>query len=232
MAGFGRAYWQNARRAITLEHLKTIGGALDAHHEEKGAFPPGGVFEVDRGGRMRGYHGWMTFLLPYLGEQPLFRSIRLNRPWDDQANREPLSRDVSAFFASGGSREKVRGRYGVTHFSAVGGEADAESESAHIGLFGVNSAVTRDDVTDGLSQTLAAGEIATELPAWGEPENWRTIGRGLNRDANGFGNHDRSGACFLMADGSVRFFSNKTSPQVLERLSTRDAGDNISRPRK
>ena len=55
------------------------------------------------------------------------------------------------------------------------------------GLFSVNSKVRRQDVADGLSNTLAAGEIADQLPAWGDPENWRTVGKGINRDAQGFG---------------------------------------------
>jgi hypothetical protein len=92
-------------------------------------------------------------------------------------------------------------------------------------LFGVNSKVTRKDVTDGQANTLAAGEIADNFPPWGDPENWRPIGKGINRDAQGFGNHDRTGACFLMADGSVRYFSNKTSTRVMTALSTRDGGE-------
>ena len=43
--------------------------------------------------------------------------------------------------------------------------------------------------------------------------------------ARAFGNADGTGALFLMADGSVRFFSNKTSRKILEKLSTRDGAD-------
>ena len=42
----------------------------------------------------------------------------------------------------------------------------------------------------------------------------------------GPGTSDRTGALFLSADGSVRFFSKKTSTRVLEMLSTRDGREN------
>jgi hypothetical protein len=134
--------------------------------------------------------------------------------------------DVEVFFASGTDRSKDHRGLGVSHFAGVGGDVETEGAAvARAGLFGINSKVRRQDVSDGLSNTLAAGEIADELPPWGDPENWRTIGKGLNRERQGFGNRDRSGACFLMADGSVCFFSSKTSPRVLTALSTRDGGD-------
>jgi len=226
LAGIGQRMWQEATRSLTEGHLNAIGQALDRYHDEHGIFPPGGIFKLDRAKHQRGFHGWMTLLLPHLGEDDLFHEIRLEVPFDDKANREAFAKDVEVFFAAGGDRSKVEGRFGASHFAGVGGEVESNDGTvSRAGLFGVNSKVSRDDVVDGLANTLAAGEIADEYPPWGDPENWRTIGKGLNRQTHGFGNHDRSGACFLMADGSVRFFPNKTSPHVLTALSTRDGDE-------
>ncbi|MGE5195008.1 MAG: DUF1559 domain-containing protein [Deltaproteobacteria bacterium] len=226
LAGIGRKMWQESTRSLTEGHLQTIGQGLARYHDKEGAFPPGGIVRPDKDRRQRGFHGWMTLILPYVGKEELFHKIQLDVPYDDKANLPAFEEDVETFFASGTSRAKVHGGLGVSHFAGVGGDVEqADGEVAKAGLFGANSKVRRGDVVDGLSNTLAAGEIADQLPAWGDPENWRTIGKGINRDAQGFGNYDRSGACFLMADGSVRFYSNRTSVRVLNALSTRDGGE-------
>ncbi len=231
LAQLGRHASIESKRRVTLTNLTQIGVGLNRFHDARGAFPPGGVFKPGPDKKDRPLHGWLTLLLPYLGEERLFRQINLDQPYDDPANLPAMAQDVAVFFASGADRAKIDGRFGAAHFAGVGGEViDEDGGYSQAGLFGVNSEVTRDAVTDGLSQTLAAGEIAVDFPAWGEPENWRLVGRGLNRNPAGFGNADRTGACFLMADGSVKFFSNAVDPKVLAALSTRDGGETIPAP--
>jgi len=226
LAGVGRRMWQASTRSVAEGHLQTIGQGLNRYHDREGAFPPGGVFKAGGDRRQRGYHGWMTLLLPFVGEEAMYQRIDLDVPFDDKANLSVFGEDVELFFAAGSDRSLVLGRFSPSHFAGVGGEVENDlGDVSRAGLFGINSKVTRDDVKDGLSNTLAAGEIADNFPPWGDPENWRTIGKGINRDSQGFGNHDRTGACFLMADGSVRFFSNKTSTRVMTALSTRDGGE-------
>ncbi len=230
LAGVGRRMWESSIRSVTEGHLSTIGKGLNRYHDREGAFPAGGVFKAQKERRQRGYHSWMTALLPYIGEDKLYQQIDLQVPFDDKANVPVFGENVEAFFAAGADRSPVQGRFAPSHFAGVGGDVEkADGEVAHAGLFGVNSKVTRDDVTDGLANTMAVGEIADNFPPWGDPENWRTIGKGINRDAQGFGNHDRTGACFLMADGSVRYFSNKTSTRVMTALSTRDGGEDAEK---
>jgi hypothetical protein len=214
--------WENASRRYTEMHLRQIGLALGQYHDAQAAFPPGGlVVDVPQTGP-RPLYGWMTSLLPFLGERELFSKIDPNLSYRDPANAPAFGQTVPAFLAAGSSTQPRDG-FGVTHFAGVGGElALPDGGFAHVGIFGENSDVSRDDVSDGLSYTLAAGEIAYDFPAWGDPENWRMVGKGLNREAKGFGNASHTGAAFLMADGSVRFFSNATSPDLLEKLSTRD----------
>ena len=175
-------------------------------------------------------HGWMASLLPYLGEQELHSSIQFNVPYDDPANLSAMRSNVNAFLAAGGDRSPIgRQNFAPTHFAGLGGELNIEGVGlVKVGVFGRNSSTTREDLTDGLSQTFVAGEIASFYPAWGEPENWRMIGRGLNRDSDGFGNAADTGALFLKADGSVKFYSNETDPTVLRMLSTPNAGDLVT----
>lgn len=226
LSGVGRRMAAESRRSFTEEHLRQVGAGLLAYHDAQGMFPPGGVFKPIAGGTEQGLHGWMTMLLPFLGEQELFNRIDLQKPFSDEANLPAMGTDLPMFWSAGGDRSKVAGKFGVAHFAGVGGEfINEDGEQVEAGIFETNSEITRDLVTDGLSHTIVAGEVPARFPAWGDPENWRQVGRGLNQDPDGFGNVEGTGATFLMGDGSVRFVSRQASRRVLEALSTRSSGD-------
>lgn len=216
----GESWRRSFGRKRTFDNLQQIGDATNAYHAEKGEFPSGKVIRR---------HNWQTLLLPYLGEEQaeLYQRINLTAEWDAEDNRPAMAEDVSVFFASGGDRKKVGG-YGVTHFVALGGRMTVKDVGlVNVGVFDADQRVSRRDVTDGSEHTLIAGEIAFDPPAWGRPNKYRQIGKGLNRGRDGFGNSDRTGAMFLRADGSVRFFSNETDPEVLRKLSTRDGREKV-----
>jgi hypothetical protein len=225
-SGIGKRLADESRRSFTDGHLRQIGEGLQAFHNAHGMFPPGGVFRPVAGGTEQGMHGWMTLLLPQLGELELYNRIDLQKPFSDEVNLPAMGTDLPMFLAAGADRSKVAGKFGVSHFAGVGGEfVNEDGEQVEAGIFETNSEITRDLVTDGLSNTLVAGEVPAPFPAWGDPENWRQVGRGLNQDPDGFGNVEGTGAMFLMADGSVRFIPRRTSRRVLEALSTRSSGD-------
>ena len=209
----------------TRRHLQQIGEGLDRHYTEHEGYPIGGRFARNEAGVIRGEHGWMTFLLPFVGESDLYREIDLTKPYDDPVNRNVMGRNVSVYFAAGGDKSRIGQGYSVSHFAGLGGEIDEADHLSHVGIFERDVAVKRDEITDGLSNTLIVGELAGTYPPWGDPENWRTIGRGLNKDLNGFGSYSGNGSMFLLGDGSVKFFSNKTDPKLLERMSTRDGAE-------
>lgn len=216
----GQAARQREIRKGTAGRLTEIGRALSSYHNAQGHYPAGGRF-IRVNGIEVGMSSWMTELLPYIGEEELSKRIDRSRPWDDPANIPAMRQSVPAWQIPGLRNEPTPRGFGSSRFAGVGGQ-DA--------LFDRNSSVKRDDVSDGLTNTLAAGEIARQLPAWGEPENWREIGSGLNRDPLGFGNESGTGAHFLLLDGSVRFFSNRTSPEVLRRMSTCTGGEHLTNP--
>ncbi|MEX0728091.1 MAG: DUF1559 domain-containing protein [Planctomycetaceae bacterium] len=229
-SGWGARARQEAAIADSRFHLEDIGYALDRHHAAKGRFPAGGSFVKQPNGREQGMHGWMTELLPYVDKADLYSMIDFDKPYDDPANFAPFSQDVPTFFASGGNHAKIGRGFAVAHFAGVGGTVkDQKGRAIDLGVFGPNSDVRRTHITDGTSNTLIVGEVGYGYPAWGEPENWRQVGKGLNREAVGFGNAQDTGAIFLFADGSVKFFANNTDPRVLEQLSTRNGEDNAGK---
>lgn len=138
---------------------------------------------------------------------------------------------------------------GLTTPTAPANATDAK------GLFYGNSWRSIRDILDGTSSTLAAGErSASHLAAvwagtgqnngYGNEGTARTLARGgflLNFDFAGFGgapqnqgkgfaSYHPGGVLFLLADASVRFFSQNTSTTVMGAVSIRDDGNAVTLP--
>lgn len=221
IAPAGNAHREDLAIRPTQRNLAAIGQGLDAHHQEHDAYPVGGtVMLLD--GRRRGGHSWMTRLLPYIDQTAVYEQIQLDLPYDDDANLAAMGVPIESYFAAGGDRKPLAGKYAVSHFAGVGGMLTSSTgERLPAGIFEQNRAVRQRDLLRGLSQSWIVGELPGGYPPWGDSENWRTVTRGLNRDTRGFGNAAGNGAVLLFADGQARFFSNKTDPALLQRLSAR-----------
>jgi hypothetical protein len=103
------------------------------------------------------------------------------------------------------------------------------SYAANVHVLGGTHAGTFQEIKDGNSQTILAGEIANDLPAWGMTTNWRDPALGLHAAGDGFGSVGKQdvGVVLLFLDGSVRRFSRDTDPAVLRSLATPDGGETI-----
>lgn len=218
---------ENLRGAIS-SNLNGIGEGVEVFYEHHGAFPRA-TYVVD-GNVDVPMHSWMSALLPHMGYDKLALEIDRKKPYDDPANFGAMSTIVPTFLVPNVDHQPTLRGLATAHFAGVGGETLTDAGRVDVGVFSRGMTITRDVLVDGASQTMFAGEITRALLAWGEPGNWRTIGRGLNRQVSGFGNSAGTGAHFLMADGSVKFFPNSTSRDVLVRLSTRNGDDPISVP--
>ena len=71
-----------ARRSQCKNNLKQIVVALQNYEAEWGVLPPASTADAT-GARL---HSWRTLILPYLGEQALYRAIDLTKPWDHEVN--------------------------------------------------------------------------------------------------------------------------------------------------
>jgi len=224
-APWGASLRQYAGREKTHHNLTQIGAAMMTHLKQVRRFPEQGTFDT---GKVNSGHSWMTRLLPYLDHENLYNQIDFTKPYDDNANMIEMQQQIPQFLAADQDRLFTTNGLAVSHFSGLAGELMSEDVGmVRIGVLDADNPIRQVDLLDGASQTMVAGEINFGFPAWGEPENVRQIGQGLNKAMDGFGNASGTGAMFLFADGSVRFFSNRTSPEVLQSLSTRNGQEVI-----
>jgi prepilin-type processing-associated H-X9-DG protein len=203
-----------ANRFKSSNNLKQIGLALHVHHDKKGAFPGGAVF--DREGRM--LHGWQTLILPYLEQDDLYRKINLGLPWDHPVNVSNFQTVIPEYLHPAGKSTQDPSGFPLIHYAG------------NVRLLGGEKSIKETDITDGTSNTIMAGESAGNFRAWGYPANWRDLTLGINASPNGFGGPLAGGANFLFADGSVHFVINSISPELLKALSTPAGGEKVQVP--
>jgi prepilin-type processing-associated H-X9-DG protein len=194
--------------------LRWIGLAANNYHSSfGGSLPPGGTF--DAGGEM--LHSWETHLLPFIGYGTY--GIDMNRPWNDEGNAKYFRCVVPQFINPELRTPTLTDAdgFGLSHYAA-----NARVMSANRGM-------KFSEITDG-ANTILIGEVNANCVPWGHPFNFRDPAKGINRSPDGFGGARFSGgANFVMADGSVRFVSERVNQGVLRALATPGGRDTPER---
>ena len=73
-----------ARRMMCMNNEKQITIALHNYHDIYKSFPP--AYTVDADGNP--LHSWRVLILPYIEQQQLYESLRLDEPWDSEYNSQ------------------------------------------------------------------------------------------------------------------------------------------------
>lgn len=202
------------RLRFSRNNLKEMGNAVHNYHDQWKSFPAGGTLLTQA---IPG-HSWQTHLLPFMNRQALFSEIDLQQPWFSQKNKQPFTDDIVQFnndAVPGRRRDKSTG-YAISHYA----------ENSH--LTGLGKPISKDDIKDGMSTTLFAGEVVSNFKPWADPTNRRDPTLGLNTSPQGFGGPWSSRmTVFLLADGSVRHISDNIDPKILKALATPNGGETV-----
>ena len=201
-----------ARRSQSQNNLKLIGLALHNYHSAENRFPPGGTFAPSG----RGEHGWATRLLPYLDELAIYEVVTWGEPWDAPANRPAFSRPLPALTSPyPGLPAADAAGLALAHYA---GNARVLTDGTGLRL---------EEITDGSTRTLLAGEVNANFLPWAHPANTRDPAVGIG-DPAGFAGPRPSGATQVtMADGSVQALSADIDPAVLRALATPAGGEPV-----
>src|SRR5262245_65334973 len=178
-----------ANRLKCSNNLKQFGLALHNHHESLGYFPAGYTVKGTDNLEMGGFGGFVP-LLPYLEQDNLYRDWDFSKKWYEAPNAALVGTEVKIFYCpsnrSGGVCNMqflvpIAGRPlpnpAACDYMLSKGANAALCEFVQLppvarGAFDVNSKTTIAEITDGTSNTFAAGEAAGGNPRYGFRHYW------------------------------------------------------------
>lgn len=183
-----RGSGEAARRMSCSNNLKQLGLAMHNYHAAFNQLPAafGGTGELrsgphpatsdmmDNGGRLSG----LVALLPFIESQSLWEEI--SNPLTHQGfvyppmgpsvsnpNYEPWQRGMSTYRCPSDPGSQETGAFALTNFAFCIGDAGRDihvaNERPQRGMFGSRRVVRFREITDGLTNTIAMGEITTDL---------------------------------------------------------------------
>ncbi len=195
-------------------NLKQIALALQAYAEEHGTFPP--AYLMDKNNKP--IHSWRVLILPYLGQESLYKQYDFTQPWDSPSNQTLMYLMPEVYSC------------------ATDPDAAASQETNYMLIVGRRtvfppaSGTTRiDQITDGLADTLLVVETTNEAVCWMQPQDLdtRKLQFELNSGRGEPGSRHPGGAHIATADGEVHFLKDGITPDVLRALSTIAGGEPI-----
>jgi len=198
-------------------NLTKIADGVNSYHDLYSSFPAGGslLFRAIPG------HSWQTALLPMLDQQVLYNRIHLEQPWNAQSNRDPFSTRLPFYTHPLIQKKNPQSNPGYSYSHYSGNRF----------VLPLGRSLTRDEITDGTSQTILAGEVSDNFKPWADPTNSRDPTLGIHTSPEGFGspwgNSHLYGTHFLMTDGSVKPIKDNIDPKILKALATPDGGEAV-----
>jgi prepilin-type N-terminal cleavage/methylation domain-containing protein/prepilin-type processing-associated H-X9-DG protein len=228
-------------------NLKQVGLAFHAHHDAQGYFPQGGWNPPGATAASptdRRQWSWCYHLLPYAGQDNLYRSTGLNT-----IRRTP----VTIYHCPSRRPPGLYGGHNVIDYAGCAGSTPDGSDGAV--ARGYLPGVRLADLTDGASNTILAGEKRLNLArlgaasddnecpflsgwngdwdhyrrAWAVHGVWQAPQRdyadpGTAAANQGFGSSHPSGVNAAFGDGSVRHIRYGVSPEAFRRACVRNDG--------
>ncbi|MCI0464800.1 MAG: DUF1559 domain-containing protein [Gemmataceae bacterium] len=196
-----------ANRMQCANNLKQIGLALHNYHDRHNTFPA--VANFDKQGKP--LLSWRVHLLPYLGQEDLYKEFRLNEPWDSAHNQKLIARMPPIYRCP----DQRLADAGKTSYLAMVGEASM--------FTGKPKGVRIAEVTDGTSNTIFIVDATDDnAVVWTKPGDLQYDPQRLLVALLG---HHEEGFQVAFVDGSVRFLRATIKPEVLQALLTRNGGE-------
>lgn len=202
-------------RQVSKIQMKQLGLAVREYYNRYESLPVGGVFKRDGAAG----HGWITSLLPYLDQADLYKRVHFGLPWYHRDNRAVFETLIPPLNDPRRKAMPIRPNGYAPTFYAANDQ-----------IVNANRTMKLRQMTDGLSNTVLAGEVSAKIRPWGDVVNWRSFDLGINQSPDGFGGLWKGGMIVLLADGSVMYLSEKTDPKTLRAMATPDAHDVVGDP--
>lgn len=209
-----------ARLAQCRINLKRIGLALHNYAGDAGKFPDSATSDDAPPA------SWRVVLRAWFDASPVPTDYHFDQPWDSEENL-PVAKQhyLPMQCPAADPPADALGRRYAGYAAVIGPDT----------LFPEGRGRKPAEVPRGLSQTIAVVEACGKQIVWTEPRDIEladeTLGVNLPGPAPGsltglVTSRHGKGAHVLLADGSVKLLSNKTSPEVLQEMlkATEDEG--------
>lgn len=225
---------ESSRRTICQSRLVPIGLALQGYHDRWMHFPIGTVAESGPVESIASgnHHNWIGRLTDLLDQPVIANQIDRTVSVYDEINSPVLKLDYAGIQCPAAANDPANAS------SYVGFHHPTEKpidETDH-GVFLLNQPVSRDDITDGLSNTALVSEklISYDDLGWlsGTRATLRNVGGGIQISRKSFvspkpslvgsiGSVHPAGCNVLFGSGEVRFLTTQTDQRVLEQMVDR-----------
>lgn len=191
-----------ARRAQCINNVRQINLALLNYESANGSFPP--AYTVDENGKR--LHSWRVLILPYLGEQAMYKRFDLTEAWNSPRNQAAAQYCPAVFKCPSNPSA------GTTDFTDY-----LVADGPGMLFEGAKQTELR-DITDGLSNTLSVVEVKSSDVLWYEPRDMDGANSAfvISSKANEIGSLHPGGAIVGYGDGSVQFVANSSDPALLK----------------
>jgi hypothetical protein len=179
------------------EHLRKLVDAMERYREKHGTYPPAAIADKDG----RPVLSWRVAILPYLGEDALYKEFRLDEPWDSLHNKKLIKSLPKCLTTV----RYWRGPKGKTSDLVFAGENT---------IFEGMKGQKKDEVAPKTILLLQAG--ANQAVYWTKPADLNVKGDKVPELFERFGGQVR----VILADGTYRTF-NKGEEKTIQELISR-----------
>jgi prepilin-type N-terminal cleavage/methylation domain-containing protein len=172
---------ESARRAQCTNNLLQLGVALASYTVTHTVLPPGVVNDKGPISNLpQGYdHGWIVQILPYIGQNNLYRQVNLVESVYAPENDTVRGVKIATLLCPS-NPSSAGSQYAGCHH-----DVEAPIAADNHGVLYLNSRVRLDDITDGLASTILLGETTQEVPTLGWTSGTRATLRNTGQPPNG-----------------------------------------------
>lgn len=191
------------------QRLKQIGNAVRRYAVEYDRYPPQALMSPAGEPLL----SWRVLILPFMGEEELYRRFRLNEPWNSPHNF-PLLQDMPPVFRC------PLGRNIPPHHTSYLGIA-----GAHAIFSGADDGLENKNLFDPLATTMLAAEFLDSSVPWTKPVDRDASEIGPVGEPGGIGSPHATGGFALFCDGKVHLLTREIPEANWRATLTSDGGE-------
>ncbi len=246
---------ETSRRTFCQHNVGRLLLALQSYEDAFESLPPG---VVNPDGPIRNEpvgleRGWLVEMLPYLDEQPAYALVDREKSIYDPANEQVRQYWPRVFVCPSESLDVQ----GASNYAGCHHDVEAPINVDNDGVLFLNSAIRREDITDGTAHTFFVGEKRADPGDLGWMSGTRATLRNTGLRPNdlstdptsplfkpatgaedeasllyvgGFASRHSGGLDMGFGDGSVQFLTDMIDPILWRRLANRADGNLVNQP--